>query len=94
MKSAFSVKSFLGRLPLTEVTKIIGRCLRKKPGLHDFQILNCCGINAQKDLFHTHFHLIPRFKEDGCDWQPILRKDLKEQLAETYEQLKLKLSKK
>lgn len=33
----------------------------------DFQVFNTCGTIAQQSVFHIHFHIIPRTKDDGAD---------------------------
>lgn len=61
--------------------------------------LNADGVNmgmnnepgAGQVVFHTHFHVIPRFKDDGIKLWP--QKDIsQEELAETAEKIKNKLT--
>jgi len=38
-----------------------------KVGITDVQILNSSGAVAQQDVFHVHFHVVPRAQGDGLD---------------------------
>lgn len=62
---------------------------RKRFNFVDFQVLNNCGKYGQQAVWHTHFHIIPRFKDDGNDWHPIRRDDLIAKLPEMLADLKL-----
>jgi len=47
---------------------------KEKLGIKNVQIINSSGEEAQQDVFHVHFHIIPRQKGDGLDlrWIPNL----------------------
>ena len=50
-------------------------------GFDGVNILNASGESAQQTVFHLHFHVIPRKKEDGIDIWPLKDKydlDLKD----------------
>jgi len=34
-------------------------------GINNVQIINSSGSEAQQDVFHVHFHIVPRKKGDG-----------------------------
>ncbi len=34
-------------------------------GISDLQIVNSSGAQAQQDVFHVHFHIVPRQRGDG-----------------------------
>jgi histidine triad (HIT) family protein len=36
-------------------------------GISDVQIVNSSGAQAQQDVFHVHFHIVPRRQGDGQD---------------------------
>jgi len=36
-----------------------------KLGMQNIQIINCNGKEAQQEVFHIHFHIVPRFSGDG-----------------------------
>ncbi|HUT56953.1 MAG TPA: HIT domain-containing protein [Phycisphaerae bacterium] len=41
-------------------------------GIENAQIINSSGAEAQQDVFHLHFHIVPRHQGDGQDitWSP------------------------
>jgi histidine triad (HIT) family protein len=53
--------------------------------LTDVQIINSSGADAQQDVFHLHFHIVPRHAGDGQNivWKthPQMRSDFDEMLA-------------
>lgn len=61
---------------------------REKFMFVDFQVLNNCGKYGQQAVWHTHFHIVPRFKDDGSNWHPIRRDDLIARLPEMLAALK------
>ena len=40
---------------------------RRILGILDVQIINSSGRQAQQDVFHIHFHIVPRQRDDGQD---------------------------
>lgn len=60
-------------LPLVEMAslavgvKSVVDLLARKVGVADVQILNSSGAAAQQDVFHVHFHVVPRSLGDGQD---------------------------
>lgn len=40
---------------------------QERLGLANAQIVNSSGAEAQQDVFHLHFHIVPRQKGDGQD---------------------------
>ncbi len=43
---------------------------QKKLGATGFNLFHASGKDAQQSVFHFHFHLIPRFPEDGLNTWP------------------------
>lgn len=50
----------------------ICRTYRDQLGIEALQVISSNGAAAQQDTFHMHFHIVPRFKNDGNDvkWLP------------------------
>ena len=46
------------------IKKIVG-LYNEKLGLENLQIVSNSGEHAQQDVFHLHFHIVPRFENDG-----------------------------
>ena len=57
-------------------------------GLRDLQIVSSNGAAAQQDVFHLHFHVVPRHEGDGQDlsWTP--RPDSHERFDELLARLR------
>jgi histidine triad (HIT) family protein len=51
--------------------KHITALYQDKLGIHNVQIINSSGAQAQQDVFHLHFHIVPRHTGDGQNvrWQ-------------------------
>lgn len=45
---------------------------KEKLGLDQAQIISCAGPEGQQEVFHLHFHIVPRHTGDGQDvvWHP------------------------
>ena len=54
-------------LQVAHTIKTVVSLYESKLGLRNLQILNSSGIGAQQDVFHVHFHLVPRALGDGLD---------------------------
>lgn len=52
----------------------ISRAYRETLGIEALQIVSSNGADGQQDVFHLHFHIVPRSKDDGQDisWTPDL----------------------
>ena len=49
------------------VLKKITTLFQEKLGIHNVQIINSSGTEAQQDVFHFHFHILPRQSGDNQD---------------------------
>ena len=62
----------------------IAKLYETKLGIKNLQILSNNGAEAQQDVFHSHFHIVPREKGDGQNikWKthPEWRKEYEELL--------------
>ena len=47
------------------VVKKLAVLYRDRLGINNVQIISCAGPEAQQDVFHLHFHIVPRQKGDG-----------------------------
>jgi len=59
---------------LREVTSVVGKLSKlynNKLGINNLQIVNSNGKEGQQDVFHFHFHIVPRKNGDGQNikWQ-------------------------
>ncbi len=70
---------------LAGAIKDVTTLYRQKLGIEHLQIVNSSGEQAQQDVFHVHFHIVPRYWGDGQDivWTPdqSLRASFDEQLS-------------
>ena len=51
------------------VVKKIVTLFNSKLGIRNVQIVNSSGAEAQQDVFHMHFHIVPRKNDDLQDIQ-------------------------
>jgi len=49
------------------VVKKLAVLYKDKLGIRNVQIIQCSGPEAQQDVFHLHFHIVPRKMGDGQD---------------------------
>jgi len=71
---------------LKEVITVVKRLAilyQNKLGINNVQIINSSGSEAQQDVFHVHFHIVPRKKGDHQD----VRWTTHPEWAEKYDQL-------
>jgi histidine triad (HIT) family protein len=60
-------------IPVDELEKVmvvikkLSVLYKGKLGIDNVQIINSSGSEAQQDVFHVHFHIVPRKKDDGQD---------------------------
>ncbi|MEI6498538.1 MAG: HIT family protein [bacterium] len=54
-------------LEIMKVVKKIVDLYRAKLGIENVQVINNSGAEAQQEVFHCHFHIVPRGKGDGQD---------------------------
>ena len=68
--------------------KKIGNHLVSNCGFSGINVMNCSGADASQSVFHLHFHIWPRKKDDGLNVFPELRK-CDSSLEELCEKLKI-----
>ena len=54
-------------LKVMAVVKKLVNLYREQLGINNVQIINSSGAEAQQDVFHLHFHIVPRKMGDGQD---------------------------
>jgi histidine triad (HIT) family protein len=52
---------------IAKIVQKIGRAQKIHLGASGFNILSANGKSAQQSVFHTHFHVVPRYENDGLD---------------------------
>jgi histidine triad (HIT) family protein len=59
-------------LEVMSVVKHVVDLYHSRLNLQNVQIINNSGPEAQQDVFHLHFHIVPRHTGDGQDvrWSP------------------------
>lgn len=81
-------------VPETELLKVMAAVKRLSAlyrdtlGINNLQILNSSGQEAQQDVFHVHFHLVPRTKDDGQNIVWNTHPELREQFDQMIERIK------
>lgn len=73
---------------VTNVCKQMDSLCKEKLGATGINILNASGKDAQQSVFHLHFHVVPRYKNDGLDlWFHGKSRENAEKIKETYDKL-------
>jgi len=68
--------------------QLLTKKYRAKIGASGMNILHASGKDSQQSVPHFHFHIFPRFKDDGLDtWPKMEKKDFNAE--EIWEKLKL-----
>lgn len=52
------------------VTKKLSKELLVEHGATGINVLHAAGLDAQQSVFHLHFHIVPRYPNDGLDLWP------------------------
>lgn len=67
---------------IIKISKKIAKLAKEKLGADAINIANNSGKEAGQEVFHLHFHVVPRYKNDGMKLDFIGKKDLKDDLEE------------
>jgi histidine triad (HIT) family protein len=76
-------------IEVIKVVKLIASTLMKKLNANGFNIISANEKSAQQTVFHTHYHIIPRFDNDGMDLGFHVEKASIEKQKEIYELMKM-----
>ena len=68
--------------------KRIAAVYNEKLGIKNVQLINCSGAEAQQDVFHMHFHIVPRFAGDHQDIKFSTHAEWVERFDQLMERLK------
>jgi histidine triad (HIT) family protein len=52
-------------LAVMALVREVAQMYQRKLGINNVQIINSSGREAQQDVFHLHFHIVPRRLGDG-----------------------------
>ena len=52
---------------LAIVAKSVGKMVLERHGAKALNLLHAAGKEAQQSVFHSHFHIVPRYENDGLD---------------------------
>jgi histidine triad (HIT) family protein len=74
-------------LQVARTIKTVVTLFESKLGLRNLQIMNSSGIDAQQDVFHVHFHLVPRALGDGLDIKRRTHPELRDRFDEMLTRL-------
>lgn len=53
-----------------KATKKVAELVKKKLNADAINVLHASGVEAGQTVFHIHFHVVPRFKNDGVQMWP------------------------
>jgi histidine triad (HIT) family protein len=67
---------------LIKISKKMAQLVKEKLGADAVNIANNSGKEAGQEVFHLHFHVVPRYKDDGMKLDFIGKKDLKDDLED------------
>ena len=74
-------------LHIMRTVKKVVNLYHEKLGLNNVQIINNAGSEAQQDVFHIHFHIVPRFAGDGQDIKQTRHKDWHDKFRDLLQKL-------
>lgn len=72
---------------IMSVVKKLAVLYNTKLGIKNVQIINSSGVEAQQDVFHIHFHLVPRKSGDNQDIKWTTHKEWRPKFDELLSQL-------
>jgi histidine triad (HIT) family protein len=76
-------------IEVIKAVKLIASTMMKKLNANGFNIISANEESAQQTVFHTHYHIIPRFDNDGMDLGFHIEKASIEKQKEIYELMRM-----
>ncbi len=70
-----------------ETVRKVSLLYHEKLGLENLHIINNSGRFASQSVFHLHFHILPRYPDDGYNFPRITRPDLTNRFEEMIKAL-------
>lgn len=70
-----------------ETVRKVSLLYHEKLGLENLHIINNSGRFALQSVFHLHFHILPRYPDDGYNFPRITRPDLTNRFEEMIKAL-------
>lgn len=70
-----------------ETVRKVSLLYHEKLGLENLHIFNNSGRLASQSVFHLHFHILPRYPDDGLSFPRFTRPDLTDRLEEMIKAL-------
>lgn len=70
-----------------ETVRQVSLLYKEKLGLENLHIFNNSGQLAQQSVFHLHFHILPRYQNDGNCFPRMNHQDLNDRFEEMIEAL-------
>ena len=70
-----------------ETVRKVSKLYQEKLGLENLHIFNNSGKMASQSVFHLHFHILPRYENDGNNFPRMAHPDLSGQLEELIKAL-------
>jgi len=74
-------------MEVMRTVKAVVSLYETKLGLRNVHIYNSSGVDAQQDVFHVHFHVVPRSAGDGQDLSRTTHPEFRERFDEMLAQL-------
>jgi histidine triad (HIT) family protein len=75
-------------LEIIKAVKIITTLYNQKLGIKNIQIVSNSGIEAQQEVFHIHFHIVPRQEGDSQNINWTHKIELRNNFDQLLEKLK------
>ncbi len=76
-------------MEISKVLRHLSQVYQQRLGINNLQIVNSNGSEGQQDVFHLHFHIVPRSLGDGQNIQWRTHPEWRTQFDQWLEELEL-----